>query len=623
MFENSKWLWLGEADKPNMRVNFKRTFNLNDIPEHAFLKTACETKYWLFINGKLAVYDGGLFRESEPGCGYYDEKDVAGNLIAGENEIVWHVWYFGNGGRNNVTCKKAGLLYECKELGLFSDKNTFAEIDGAYYSTAEENPSYLYGGHNVAYDARVKPFSLCPEFVSEYPADELGVYGDAPWGGLLKRCIPDLKFGSREKMCCERENGICKVKLPYAMQFSPYFIIKARGGEKIDARSDRYVVNGGPGGCNERYRGHRTEYICRGGEQQFEPLNWFFGETILFDIPEGVEILELGYRESGYDTELAVKFQSDDCRAQKLFEKCVRTLKACMRENFMDCPDRERGQWIGDVSVQAPQAILLLDKNAMLLLRKAICDFIKLRKGERLVGNVPGEHCSELPSQSLNAIGEFGMIAEYYRATGDKEILELAYRPCIEYLKLWQTDGDGMLLLRKGDWQWYDHLFNCDGEVLEHCLYYSALKFANFMADKLSETDEREFISSRLRSIERGFERRYWKNGYYASGGFADERANAMAVLSGLCPSERFNQIRYLLMSVFNCTPYMENYVLSALCEMGFEQDAYRRMMYRYQPLIDSENSTLWEDFFHLGTKNHAWSGGPAVILFRYFNRAK
>ena len=143
------------------------------------------------------------------------------------------------------------------------------------------------------------------------------------------------------------------------------------------------------------------------------------------------------------------------------------------------------------------------------------------------------------------------------------------------------------------------------------------------MADKLGESGEREFISARLRGIERGFERRYWKNGYYASGGFADERANAMAVLSGLCPSERFNQIRYLLMSVFNCTPYMENYVLSALCEMGFEQDAYRRMMCRYQPLIDSENSTLWEDFFHLGTKNHAWSGGPAVILFRYFNRAK
>ena len=42
-------------------------------------------------------------------------------------------------------------------------------------------------------------------------------------------------------------------------------------------------------------------------------------------------------------------------------------------------------------------------------------------------------------------------------------------------------------------------------------------------------------------------------------------------------------------------------------------------MMSRYKPLIDSPNSTLWEDFFHLGTRNHAWSGGPATILLRYF----
>ena len=72
-------------------------------------------------------------------------------------------------------------------------------------------------------------------------------------------------------------------------------------------------------------------------------------------------------------------------------------------------------------------------------------------------------------------------------------------------------------------------------------------------------------------------------------------------------------------MSVFNSTTYMQNYVLIALCEMGYKADAIRRMKCRYQPLIENENSTLWEDFFHLGTKNHAWSGGPATVLLRYF----
>lgn len=42
-------------------------------------------------------------------------------------------------------------------------------------------------------------------------------------------------------------------------------------------------------------------------------------------------------------------------------------------------------------------------------------------------------------------------------------------------------------------------------------------------------------------------------------------------------------------------------------------------MLSRYYPLIVNENSTLWEDFCFLGTKNHAWSGGPLTIIHKYF----
>ena len=51
-----------------------------------------------------------------------------------------------------------------------------------------------------------------------------------------------------------------------------------------------------------------------------------------------------------------------------------------------------------------------MDSNAQKLAKKAISDFIHLRKGDVLVGNVPGVHFSELPAQSLNAISEMGFI---------------------------------------------------------------------------------------------------------------------------------------------------------------------------------------------------------------------
>ena len=619
--QKASWIWPTDAYTRNTRANFFFEAELDELPASAVAEISCETRYWLFVNGELAVFEGGLFRESSPGKGYFDTVDLASCLKTGRNEITLHVWYYGNGGRNNHCCEKPGLLLACDALGLYSSADTLCCMDTAYYTPTSEPTSYLYGGDHTAYNATVKPFSYCPTREGADKAMVLGQYGDTPWGIPEARPVPLLFFTDRIPCEAAREEDTYTVSLPYAMQFSPYIKVRAAGGEAVDLRSDRYAVNGGPGDTAHCYYGHRGEYICREGEQEFEMLDWIYGEKLICRVPRSVEILQIGYRESGYDAAITASFQCDDPAANRLFKKCVRTLKVCMRENYMDCPDRERGQWIGDVSVQAPQIAYALDKNGLLLLRKAIFDFIRLRNGDILMGNVPGDCCCELPSQSLNAISEWGMISSYYQATGDRAVLELAFEPAVAYLKLWETDADGVVTPRQGHWEWYDHLFNCDGEILNVCWYYSALRFARFMAVELDSTKHNAFLATRMEAIERVFESRYWKEkkGYFASSAFADDRANAMAVLSGLCSPDKYPQVRYLLMSVFTCTTYMENYVLTALCEMGYKDDAYRRMMCRYQPLIQNENTTLWEDFFHLGTRNHAWTGGPATILLRYF----
>ena len=61
-------------------------------------------------------------------------------------------------------------------------------------------------------------------------------------------------------------------------------------------------------------------------------LDWIFGEEIIFTIPDSVEVLELGYRESGYNSAITTKFECDLQEVNTLFKKCVRTLKICMRE---------------------------------------------------------------------------------------------------------------------------------------------------------------------------------------------------------------------------------------------------------------------------------------------------
>ena len=126
------------------------------------------------------------------------------------------------------------------------------------------------------------------------------------------------------------------------------------------------------------------------------------------------------------------------------------------------------------------------------------------------------------------------------------------------------------------------------------------------------------FLQDRVETVSSSIEKHFWKKDHYASGVFVDDRANAIAMLCGVCPEERYPAIRKVLLSVFNATPYMERFVLMALCEMGYVRDAYNRMMARYYNLAANENSTLWEDFYILGTKNHAWTGCPLEIAFRY-----
>ena len=618
-FSKARWIWSDNNKSADQKLIVRKKFNLNTVPTKAETYIACDTKFWLWVNGSLVVFEGCLFRESRNGCGYAEKVDLTPYLKEGENVLAALVWYYGNGGRNNTDSGEAGFILKCNALGLYTDNSFQVMLHPAYVKTGEPHPAYLYGGDNVGFDARLD----CGDFTAvDFDCEALvsaTEYENKVWGDCIESPLPLLYLSEKRELNYKfTENG-ATATLPYAMTLSVCFTAEAEGDEIIDIRTDRYRVNGGPGDNDNAYNGHRIEYTTEKGENTFEALMYLYGEKVILTFPNTVKIKSLSYRESGYGTRQIGYFNTNNELFNRLIEKSIRTLYVCMRNNFMDCPDRERGQWIGDVSVQAPQVFFVYDKEAQKLLKKAIRDFIYLRHGDVLVGNVPGQHSSELPSQSLVAISDYGLIGEYYHYTKDPEIPNLVLEPIVNYLKLWEMEENGHLITRESDWRWFDHLWNVDADVLEHFQYVAAANSALKYAEIIDRHEYDEFLKQRIERITDYIEKNYWKGNYYASGDFVDERANAFAVLSGLCPEERYPYIRYILISVFNSTPYMERFVLSALCEMGYYADAYKRMMSRYYNLIVNENSTLWEDFYILGTKNHAWSGSPLEIAYKYF----
>jgi len=198
---------------------------------------------------------------------------------------------------------------------------------------------------------------------------EKGAPPCAPWNTLEERPIPLWKNAGllpykNDGALPKAGAGVAiAAELPYAAMISPYLEIDAPAGLTIDIRTDRYRVHGGPGD-NNSYNSHRTEYITREGKQAFESLDWLYGESVIYTIPAGVKILGLKYRETGYDCPFRGGFECDDPILNALWQKARRTLYVCMRDNYMDCPDRERGQWIGDVSSQASQTFYSLGRSA-------------------------------------------------------------------------------------------------------------------------------------------------------------------------------------------------------------------------------------------------------------------
>ena len=618
IWSGSSWIWAEGQPRKDDRAVFRRAFWLDTLPEKATLLVAAETKYWLWVNGAPVVQEGGLFRESSPGNGYYDQVELTPYLKKGGNLLAFFCWYYGNQGRNNLDCGQAGLRFVCPELALGSGCDTLCLRHPADYPPQGPEPSYLYGGYNTGFDAEqdIGEF-FSPSFKDSgfSPALE---QDDAPYGVPAPRPIPPLRWGP---LCVqgpvEYREGQYRLRLPHAMAFTPYFEVQAQGGEVLDLRSDRYEVPGGPGDSQNRYRGHRLEYRCKKGKNRFDSPYYLFGEELILTSSQPLLGLRLGYRETGYDCDILGEFHCSCPITQRLVEKSARTLVCCMRDNFMDCPDRERGQWIGDLSVQAPQVFFLLSQSAQQLMEKAIGDFLRLRKGDRLVGNVPGANFSELPGQSLNAISGLGLLGQYEKYSGRQDFFQEALFPCAAYLNLWKIDGEGLVQPRKGDWYWFDHLYNQDDPVLENAWYYAALDYCAHMARTLGEQPLLDSLAQRMESVRRGFESRFWQGDGYRSGKMMDDRANALAVLTGLCPKERYETVKQVLTSVQNASIYMENYVLLALGHMGCVEEGYRRMVSRYYNLAMNQNSTLWEDFTILGTKNHAWSGAPATFAFR------
>jgi len=635
----AQWIWQTKNGPKNSWVAFRKEFDLKKVPERALANISTDTKYWLWINGEMVLFEGGLARGPHRDGIYYDEVDIQRFLKPGNNSVAILVWYWGKTAKTHEDSGKGGLLFSA-DLG-----ETVLASDGSW--KLRQHPAYDPNSHglhrsanrpnamDVKYDARkalgdwtsqawyAKTYSMD---ASWKPATEKGGASAMPWGKLVKRAIPlwndrgladyvSLRVGNEKIKLPYKNNGVEAVtlfaKLPFNQQVTPYLRVKSGGGKTIEI------------GTDNRSNLINAQYTTKQGEQSFETYSWMNGHEVKYRVPPGVEVLELKYRWTGLG-EIAGTFECSDPFYQRLWRMAANTLYICARDGYMDCPDRERGLWIGDVADQTGAVFYTLDEAGRLLLKKGIDNTIAYQDSEIIQGLAPGfgqyrGKSSELTVQSNQYIAQG--IWRYYFNTGDEATLANAYPSVLNYLKLWKMKPDGLPEIRNGYAAWVDWGTNPDKHPVEICWYYIALKAAKKMAIELGETNDVAWCDGRIKSIEDNFEKSYWRDGYYGTKGkVKDERVSALAVLSGLADESRYAALlENVLTTEYNASPHMEWIVEEAIMMTGDYAAGLKRMKERYAFQVDNQKlTTLCEKFGNnKGTPNHAWNA-PNYVLSHY-----
>ena len=622
--------WITSPEKGVNNINtwiaFRKDLNIKHIPKSALVKIAADTKYWLWINGTLAVFEGGLKRGPNPNDTYFDEVDVAPFLKRGKNKIALLLWHFGKDGFSHKNSGRSGLFVSSDNIeGIESGKSWVCRIHPAFGIASEPGPNYRMPESSILFDARndMKGWQLddLSSLNGFLPACEIGVEGDAPWYDLVRRPIPLWKdFGIKNSPFICREGlevDTIMMKLPYNMQMTPVIdVTDSCGGNLIVINTDHFYGGGEPN--------IKAEYITKKGRQQYESFGWINGEKLFITIPKGITVNSVGYRETGYDCDLQGTFTCSDDFYMRFWEKALRTLYVNMRDNYFDCPDRERAQWWGDIVSLMGESFYTLSTSSHALMKKAMYELVDWQKTDGvLYSPIPGNFNDELPGQILASIGRYGFWT-YYMNTGDRETIAYVYPAVKKYLSLWSLDETGLTAFRNGGWAWGDWGNNRDMRLIFAGWHYMALEGAANMAELLGFKNDASAYKNIMEKVKIGYNK-CW-NGYaYRHPSYlqeTDDRVQALAIISGIADKLKYPYILELFKNQFHASPYMEKYVMEALFSMGEGKYALERVRNRFAEMVDDPNhTTLFEGWgigekgFGGGTTNHAWSGGALTVI--------
>ena len=632
---------------------FRKCFVLEELPKKACFIVCGLGFYKLFLNGK-EITNGHLasFQSNPDQILYYDAYDLRDLLQVGENVIGI---LLGNGFLNNI----GGQVWDFDRAPYRSaPKTAFAlETENGVLFEADESvkthPSPIVFDdfrEGEWYDARLK--------ISDWTA--IG-FDDSAWGNAIPAATPlgEPSVSAAPVLKTMRElspKEVRKYKTGYIFDFgentSGFARTTLKGmeeGQKItfiyfECLGDDngvYLDNIGFGSRTRENFNQQIEYICKSGEQTYQPSFVWCGYRYVFIdgiTEEQAKRLEISALEIRSSVEVRGGFSCSDERVNTLCEMILRSDLTNLFHYPVDCPHREKNGWTADAALSCEQMLLQMNIEDV---HKEWLKSIRAAMTEQgaLPGIVPtggwGFTWGNGPAWDCVL---FWLPYYVYQYRGDIQIVKENAGAMLKYLQYMagKRNEDGLISYGLGDWcqtQIYNSgAFETPLEITDSLLGYDLCKKSVPLFKAIGWTDAAEYAQRLGEEFAAAFKKKWIKGSSVENADAVDyinatdgkngqgypvkdktQTAQALALSLGLFDEEKKDlAVKELVRRIerdgnhFNVGVVGGYSLFNTLAENGYAALAYTLIMQSAPPsygyMVDRGETTLWEHLYDYGS---------------------
>lgn len=605
--------------------------------EEYLIRISGDDYFKLYINGKYVMQGPAPAYTDHY---YFNEADITEYLCQGRNTVAVHLYYQGlvnrvwNSGDNR--CALAAEIFE-------SNGNSVSMMPWKYRRTT------AFTGDTTGYETQ-----FLEDFDSRVWDEDWNMPGfqDEGWDKMVKAGWADYKLFPcpvKNLQIYERQpekteplqDGSLMVDM--GEEITGALCLEAEGkkgdeififcGEELNMAGDvRFQMR-----CNCCYK---EKWTLSEGTCRLEPFDYKAFRYARISPAKGVRIKKVWAWVRHYPMDkINCRISSSNQVLVKIFQICKNAVMYGTQEGYLDCPAREKGQYLGDAIVTSHAQAWLSGSTEMM--KKCIDQFARTAKiCPGLMAVAPGGLMQEIADFSLLWTQ---MLLNCYNLTGEKEILKKYYetaRGIIRHFSQFARQ-DGLLCQVSDKWNlvdWpenlrdgYDFLlsrpvvaYGCHNVV--NTLYLGAKKMLDEIEQTIGLSQSEE---SRWKELLPAYYRAFYRQDKHLladseESGHCSLHANVYALYFQILPlGEEEAVCNFLEEKGFECGVLTSYFVLKGLAKAGKYKAVYELLVNKSEHgwvnMIEEGATCCFEAWGKDQKWNtslcHPWASAPVPVI--------